>query len=74
MTYLKKNTLKYRECNSTPFPHLVFSTRSMNMQMSPAPTHWFTVTRWSDWLRGRLWRQKHQRFQAVFLSLWFTAV
>jgi len=48
----------------------------MNMQMSPAPTHslsseihWLAITRWSDWLQGSVWRQKHQRFQTVFLRL-----
>jgi len=45
---------------------------AMNMQISPASTHslsseihWLTITRWSDWLQGRLWCQKHQRFQTV---------
>jgi len=39
----------------------------MNMQMSPASTHSLTITCWSDWLQGGLWRQKHQRFHNVFL-------
>jgi len=57
--------LKYLECNTTPSPHLV------NMQMSPASTqtfHWLTITRWSDWLQGRLLRQ---RFHTVILRLSF---
>jgi len=51
-----------------------FSMRgSMNMQMSPASTHseihWLTITRWSDWLQGCVWRQKHQWFHTMCLRL-----
>jgi len=48
----------------------------MYLLQSPASTHslsseihWLMITRWSDWLQGSLWHQKHKRFHTCFWRL-----